>query len=887
MCRHTQIIRRWAVVVAISALVESSEAPEYARLVTSESDILFDDKFDDPSSERRRFHRTRVALKWLGIVVGLGLAVLAMFLFWSTRRPLPATSGEVVIAGLDGEIQIVRDEFGIPHIYATSPHDLFFAQGYVHAQDRFWQMDTWRHIGVGELSAMFGSGQVETDAFLRTMGWEALAADQYQEATAPGREALDGYAAGVNAYITDRSPAELGFEYTVLELGNHNYTPEPWTVVDSIVWGKVMAWDLRGNMDNEIARALLLDDFTAAEVSLLYPAYPEDHPVIVGNAEPRVSGPMLNPPPVNALQTIRNTLDNIARADTVTGGGGVGIGSNSWVIGPQRSATGAPILANDPHLGIRMPSIWHQVSLHCAPKTADCSLDVTGFSFAGMPGVIIGHNDKIAWGFTNLGPDVMDLYIERVNPDNPFQYEVNGSWVDMEVRTETIEVAGSEPEEVTVRVTRHGPIISDDYGILEDFTDESGVPLPEEYAVALRWTALDESPAIVDAALGLNLAQNFDQFRDALRLFEVPAQNIIYADVDGNIGYQAPGKIPIRKNWDGRLPVPGWTDEYEWDGYIPFAELPSVLNPPEGYIATANNPVVDDSYPYPITRDWNYGDRAFRIVEMIEADSTIDMDDVSVMQFDNYNRHAARLVPWLLDVSLDGEDEAVVRAQELLEEWDLFNDSDSAGAAVFEAVWSNLLRLTFHDDLLEDLWPAGGSRWSLAIEGMLAFPDLRFWDDRTTAEVESRDTILKAAFVAAVDEVEGLLGDSPDDWEWGALHGAVFRNETLGESGVGVIEGRFNRGPYPVGGGTDLVNAVGYYADKGYEVTWVPSMRMIVDLGDLGNSVAIHTTGQSGHAYSSHYQDMVELWASGAYLPMLWEREAVEAGSDGTLVLFP
>lgn len=855
--------------------------------MTTESTVQFDDGFDESFKKRPKFHRTRFILRWLATAVGVGLVVLAAFLAWSTRRPFPDVSGEVVIQGLDGQVEIIRDNNGIPHIYASSTRDLFVAQGYVHAQDRFWQMDTWRHIGTGRISEMFGEDQVETDAFLRTMGWEALAKQQYLEATALGQDALDGYAAGVNAYLMDRSPAELGFEYSVLELVSHDYTPEPWTVVDSIVWGKVMAWDLRGNMDNEIARALLLDDFTTEEVTLLYPPYPEDHPVIVGDSAPRVSGNGLNPPPVNALQTITNTLDNITLVDGLTGGGGVGIGSNSWVISPARSGTGDAILANDPHLGIRMPSIWYQVSLHCLPKTDECPFDVTGFSFAGMPGVIIGHNDQIAWGFTNLGPDVMDLYVERINPDNRFQYEVAGQWVDMDVRIETINVAGGDPVDVTVRKTRHGPIISDDYGILDDFTDEAGIPLPDNYAIALRWTALDEGPAIVDAALQLNLAKDFAAFRDALRLFEVPAQNIVYADVDGNIGYQAPGKIPIRANWDGRLPVPGWTDEYEWSGYIPFDELPSVLNPPEGYIATANNPVIDDSYPYLITADWNYGDRAYRIVEMIEADQAIDMDDIAAMQFDNYNRNAERMVPWLLDVDLAGEDDQFLQAQELLADWDLANDVDSAGAAIFEATWSNLLRLTFHDDLVEDLWPVGGARWSLAVEGMLQFPNLRFWDDAATAGVEVRDDILKAALLAGVAEVGEILGGSPRDWEWGALHGAEFRNETLGDSGVGLIEGRFNRGPYPVGGGTDIVNAVGYYADEGYDVTWVPSMRMIVDLGDLDNSVAVHTTGQSGHAYSSHYQDMIELWANGEYLPMVWSRESIQLGYEGTLILRP
>lgn len=852
------------------------------------STVDFADDFDDPSGNDKRWRRrTLFVLRWMATALGAGLVLLVVFLLWSTRRPFPVIDGEVAIQGLDGTVEIVRDQDGVPHIYASTIHDIFVAQGYVHAQDRFWQMDTWRHIGAGRISEMFGEDQIETDAFLRTMGWAALAEQQHAESSPLGSEALAGYTTGVNAYLAERSPAELGFEYTVLELVNHDYTPEPWTAIDSILWGKVMAWDLRGNMDSEIARALLLDDFTPEEVALFYPSYPEEHPVIVGDSAPRVPGPGLEPPPVNPLQTIGQTLTNITMVDGLTGGGGIGIGSNSWVISPGRSATGTAILANDPHLGIRMPSIWYQVSLHCMPKTSECPLDVTGFSFAGMPGVIIGHNDRIAWGFTNLGPDVMDLYVERLNPANPLQYEVNGEWVDMEVRTENIRVGGGDPVEVTVRETRHGPIISDDYGILEDFTDNSGIPLPEQYAIALRWTALEESPALVDATLSLDLAHDFESFRDALRLFDVPSQNIVYADVEGNIGYQAPGKIPVRENWDGRLMVPGWTDEYEWSGYIPFDELPSLYNPAEGYIVTANNPVIDGSYPHLITTDWNYGDRAYRIVEMIEADADISLDDVAAMQFDTHNRHADRLVPWLTDLNLAGEDGVFVRAREVLAEWDRNNDADSAGAAIFEAAWRHLLMKTFHDDLEEDLWPAGGSRWSLAVVEMLNSPDLSVWDDKETALVEGRDDILKAAFLAGVAEVEELLGGVPDDWEWGQLHGAVFRNETLGDSGIGLVASRFNRGPYPVGGGTDIVNAVGWYADEGYEVTWVPSMRMIVDLGDLENSRAIHTTGQSGHAYSSHYQDMVEAWAAGTYLPLRWDRETVELGSEGTVILKP
>lgn len=821
----------------------------------------------------------------MATALGVFLVLAVVFVLWSTRRPFPQVSGNIEIAGLDGDVEIFRDENGIPHIYASSVHDLFLAQGYVHAQDRFWQMDTWRHIGAGRLSEMFGEDQVETDAFLRTMGWTDLAADQFEATSDAGKEALAGYVAGVNNYISARSPAELGFEYTVLELVNRNYTPEPWTAIDSIVWAKVMAWDLRGNMMDEINRSFLLDDFTPGEVELFYPPYPEEHPVIVGNAAPRVDGTTLDPPPVGVLGSINRAATNAGLVEGLGIGSGFGVGSNSWVIGPGLSATGAPILANDPHLGIRMPSIWYQVSLHCKPLTDACPYDVAGFSFAGMPGVIIGHNHRIAWGLTNLGPDVTDLYIERINPENPLQYEVNGRWVDMDVRTETITVSGGDAVEVTVRNTRHGPIISDDLEILEDFTDNAGIPLPEEYAIALRWTALDENSSLIDAVLAIDKATDFESFRDALRLFDVPSQNMVYADVEGNIGYQSPGLIPVRKNGDGRVPVPGWTDDFEWTEYIPFDDLPSVYNPVGGYIATANNPVVDGSYPHLLTTDWNYGDRAARIVEMIEGDSSIDIEDIAAMQFDNRNRHADRLLPWFTSVDVVGEDGTVVRAKEILTTWDRNNDAGSAGAAIFEAVWRNLLMLTFHDELEEDLWPRGGSRWSLAVAAMMDTPTLSVWDDVTTAEVERRDDMLAAAFRAGIAELEDRLGGDPDEWEWGELHGAEFRNETLGESGVGFIESRFNRGPFPAAGGSDIVNANGWYAEEGYEVTWVPSLRMIVDLGDLNNSLAIHTTGQSGHAYNSHYQDMAEPWATGEYFPMEWDRAAVELGAEGKLVL--
>ncbi len=827
--------------------------------------------------------------KWwkitLGVIAGLALLTavgVGLFMRFSVHRAFPDVEGEVAIAGLQAPVQVVRDDMGVAHIYADNTHDLFMAQGYVHAQERFWQMDFWRHIGSGRLSEMFGDSQVETDMFLRTMGWHDVAAAQFAAAAPDDRAAMEAYADGVNAYLASRSPSELSFEYTVLELLNHSYDPEPWTPIDTLTWGIAMAWDLRGNMDNEIERAMLLGTLPAEQVAQLFPPYPGDiNPYIVpanelvGNSTPTAS--MHSIPGVQvALESVRDKLDLVAAMGA--NDPGAGIGSNSWAISGDRTNTGMPILANDPHLAIQMPSIWYQNSLHCTTVTEACPYDVAGFSFAGVPGVIIGHNANIAWGVTNLGPDVQDLYIEKINPDNPNQYEVNGQWVDMNVHEETIAVAGSDPVTIEVRSTRHGPIISDTYGSLEDFSS-SGIDTPDPYAIALRWTALDTNPGIVTAFLHLDSSANWNDFRDALRTFTVPAQNFLYADVEGNIGYQSPGAIPIRANGDGTLPVPGWTDEYEWTGFIPFDELPRSFNPESGYIVTANNAVVDDSFPYWITYDWNYGYRARRIVDLVGSNAPIGLDEIASIQFDSYSLNAEKVVPYL--TSLNSPFDAVFA------KWDLGNQADSSGAAAFNAVWSRILEFTFWDDLPEDYRPNGAGRWFFVVDRMLEKPNDPFWDDTATPEIEDRDAILQRSLDTAYEDLKGWFGDDPADWRWGAMHVSTFRNQTLGESGIGIIEDRFNRGPFETTGGGDLVNATGWTAYEGFETTWLPSMRMIVDMSDLSRSRTTHTTGQSGHTDHPHYDDMIPLWLNGKYSPMNWTDSQVDNAAETVQTLIP
>ncbi|GMQ92848.1 MAG: penicillin acylase family protein [Acidimicrobiia bacterium] len=828
---------------------------------------------------------------FLGLLVAFVVLAIA-FAQVSVHRAFPQVDGTIQIEGLSGSVTVIRDSLGIPHIYADSAEDLMMAQGYVHAQDRFYQMDFWRHISYGTLSEMFGEDSIETDAFLRTMGWGRQAEAQFASETPELKSLLESYAAGVNAYLATQSPADLSFEYSILELTNRNYTPEPWTPAQSLAWGKVMSWDLSGNHGAEIGRALALGVMSSERVDQLYPEYPGDrNPYIVDSGSTSASGVGATVLTSEALQTpLRSAAYAIDALSRIAGGDlESGIGSNSWAIAGKFTDTGSPLLMNDPHLSAQMPSIWYQVGLHCNSVSDDCPYDVAGFSFAGVPGVIIGHNADIAWGFTNVGPDVQDLYIEKINPENPNQYEYRGEWLDMDVRTETLTVAGGDDVQIEVRSTIHGPILSGIYEPLDDFAD-TGLAKPEQFEVAMRWTALDEVPSIAGPILGINTASNFEEFREAALLFAVPSQNLLYADTKGNIGYQMPGNIPIRSKGDGTLPVPGWSGEYEWTGFIPYGELPYVFNPPSGYIVTANNAVIDGSYPYLITKDWSYGYRARRIVDLVTSNFGIGTEGNATIQFDSYDLNAQRIIPFLeaamkaSEINLeDVESEAL---NELLD-WDLQNFAESTGAAVWNTTWRNLLDLTFNDELPEDIAPSGGSRWFEVMYSLVDNPEDEFWDDVNTSDVETRDDMIVAAFFAGVSEARDRMGSDVGGWTWGELHRMIFVNQTLGKSGIGIIEDRFNRGPFPASGATSVVNAVGWDATEGYDVNWLPSMRMLVDLGDLTQSRAIHTTGQSGHIDNKHYIDMAPLWLKGETVPMLWAKDDIEADAEATLVLVP
>ncbi|PWC08426.1 penicillin acylase family protein [Mycetocola zhujimingii] len=817
------------------------------------------------------------------VLVAGGLVVLTV------QRSFPQLDGELSVEGLDANVTVYRDDAGIPVIEAESATDLFAAQGFVHAQDRFWEMDFRRHVTSGRLAELFGEAQVETDTFVRTLGWRAVAEQEVELLDPLTLSWYQAYADGVNAYLAEREGASLSLEYAVLGLQNPGYEPEKWTPADSVAWLKAMAWDLRSNLEDEIDRAILATSVSPEQLSTLYPTYPyETNPTVLSAmatpfGEAAEDAPAEQQASVDSLLALRDVVEGMP---ALLGRAGSDIGSNSWVVAGSLTESGKPLLANDPHLGPSLPSVWYQMGLRCSVVSAECPFDVAGFSFSGMPGIIIGHNARVAWGFTNLGPDTADLYIEKVAEAN---YELDGVLRPLTVREEVVKVAGGEDVPITIRSTERGPLVTgvtgDFSSIAADYPASSGLP-EGSYELSLQWTALTpgQTPRAIFA---VNQATDWASFREGARLFEVPSQNLVYADVDGNIGYQAPGLIPVRSAGDGTVPQPGWTSASGWKSYIPFEALPSQYNPESGYIVTANNAVVNSTYPYLITRDWDAGYRADRITDRIRTDvdagTKFTAATMSEIQADNHNAIGEAFAPYLADLTPSGN---AKKGATLLADWDFADDADSAESAYFNIFWRTLLNDSFSPKLPEAIPASGGGQWFQIVSGLLDDPASSWWvsaDDNVTG----RDEAITHALGAAWTEAEDLMGDNPEDWTWGELHTLTIRNASFGESGIAPIEWLFNRGPYELAGGSSVVNAVGWYAPDGYTVDWVPSMRQVVDLADFDGSTWINLGGASGHAFAPTYVDQTVLWQENKTRTWAYSPDAVDSAATDVLTLTP
>jgi len=796
-------------------------------------------------------------MRWIAGIIA-GIVVLAAVglsggYFW-LRGSLPQIAGETTVAGLSAPVEITRDANGIPHIYGKTEADGWFGLGYAHAQDRLWQMEFNRRIGAGRLSEILGEKGLKTDKFLRTLSVYHYAKQNYANEKPETRAIYQAYAAGVNAFISDPK-GPLPPEFHVLGV-----KPAPWTPADSLVWSKMMAWDLGANWANEILRLRLLKegDLSQQQISELFPPYPGDAPVTLPDLASFYDGIDL------PLKQFADASQELVPEP--------GNGSNNWVVSGERTASGKPLLANDPHLGLAAPPVWYFAHI----STPEVS--VIGATLPGIPGVVLGRNKRIAWGFTNTGPDVQDMFIEKLvggqylTPDGP---------ADFETREEIIKVKDGEDVTLNVRISRHGPIISD---VLEPAAKVVG----DGHVMAFAWTALRDDNTTATAILESNKAQNWAEFVESMRSFDVPQQNMVYADIDGNIGYYAPGRIPVRhpdNEIRGFMPVPGWDAKYDWQGYIPFDELPHTYNPSQNYVATANHKVVDKNYPHFITGEWSAPFRARRIESLLTGRDKHSIGSFRQIQGDIKSLYATDLLPRLLSAKPEGDD--AVRAHKLLSSWDGTMDRLHPEPLIYNS-WMRELGALIYADELGDMFKTYQDSRSIFMSNVLLGGQEHWCDNVGTPAKESCDDMISAALVKALADARERTGNNDmTTWRWGEMHYAHSDHNPF--THVGGLSDLFDISIPNSGDGFTVNVARHKIADDTHPWRQFhgPSLRAIYDLSNLDNSRWIHSTGESGNALSEFYGNFTEMWRNVEDLPMTMDKAAIMAGAAGTLTLQP
>ena len=777
---------------------------------------------------------------------------LKVVLTGMSRGSLPRTDGTITLPGLEAEVEVIRDKWGVPHIYASSTHDLFFAQGFVHAQDRLSQMEVNRRLARGRLAELFGAVALETDRATRTFGFDRLGRTDYDQAGPLVRGVIDAYTAGVNAFLT-QPKLRLPVEYKLV-----GHRPEPWAAADTMAFTRLMMWQLSHAWYGEIVRAQVIEAVGAERAAELEVHYPPGNPVSLPKG----------------IEFHRQ-----AATGGLPGAGGRmlrrGLGSNSWVVSGRLTDTGKPYLCNDMHLAAMLPGLWYEVHL------VGGDFNVFGVSLPGVPAILVGHNDRIAWGMTLAFTDCEDLFVEKFDPADPHRYEFRGEWREAEVIKEPIRVKGqAEPVVEEVVVTHHGPVIGHVVGC-------------PERKMAVQSMALRPCPAF-EGWLSLDRARNWDDFVAAMRLVETPQLNVTYADVDGNIGFWVTGKVPIRAEGSkgrGMVPATGWTGDEEWVGEVPFQEMPHAFNPEQGYLVTCNHKITPDDYPYFLGTVWMNGYRARRLVDLIEpAGGKLGRDDFESMQMDLMCLPGLEFVKRL--EGLEGDADAAL-ALKLLRSWDGRLTTDSVGGTVYEVARYTLVR-----SLLE---PGLGPELARRVMGQGFHPllqaasevyghdtvaMLRMLDDTGSwwvAQAGGRRAVLEKSLGEAVRWLRGRLGSDPRGWQWGRLHRITFPHAMAVQPPMDLV---FNVGPMPIGGDTDTVCQTAMLVETPYDSQgWAPTFREIVDLGDLGRSVTSVPPGQSGQLGSRHYSDLAGPWLRGEYHAMLWERGEVERQAEARLVL--
>jgi len=783
----------------------------------------------------------------------------------------------IVLPGLQKTVDVIFDKWGVPHVFGGSDGDLVRALGYLHARDRLWQMDLVRRAASGRLSEIFGESQYESDVFQRVIGLERFAKSAIGQLDSNTRALLQAYADGVNAFIKSQP------EYPTFEFRLIGYKMEPWKPEDIITLGRMTGWTLSSNWQDEILRYALIAERGNETGQALLPLHKDPGPYIIPPEEKKYGQGAFNFPQspvrfaskeakaylrlVELNEKVRRNIGAIAGSE---------FASNSWVVSPKKSASGGAMLCNDPHLELLLPSVWHEAHL------VGDNLNVTGVAFPGTPFIVLGHTPKSAWGATTTVADTQDLYVLTINKENEKEYLFNGKWETFTIVEEKIRVrkkGGVEEKIIKVRISRHGPVITDSIPGLP-----SNMP-----PLALRWTGYEKSNEI-RAIMGMAKSSSWTEFLDALKDLGVPVQNWVYANSNGDIGYIANGLLPIRAKSDGTLPVPGDDPAYEWQGFVPQDKLPQLTNPKSGFIATANNKVVPDSdYPYIVSRRYAAPYRAMRITEALGSKNKLNVQDMAALQMDNKTILGQRLVKYFIEAyekKGDKSNAKLAKAVDLLRKWDYFTPTDSVATLFFMESYRQAFRLTFEDEISETLFESFREErgaWNNFDNGIES--DFSFFDDRRTPGIETRDDILAKAMLAAVNNLSAEMGEEVGEWKWGQRHIILF-NHPFGQ--VEALRKLLSFGPYEIAGARDTVNNGFFNWFVNPYVVWEgPSLRHIVDFGKMEDSRFTITVGQSGHRLSSHYADQVNDWLSGKYHPTVLTREAAQKIAEGTINFRP
>ena len=820
---------------------------------------------------RKVFRNLGVALM---VTLAVMLLVIAATLLWYRSASQPQIDGRLQLvrqalpharADQGASIDIVRDVDGVPHIFAGSPDDAYFALGFAHAQDRLWQLEMHRRIAAGRMAEILGPNALDTDRFMRTLGVRRNAEAILPNLAPDVQQSLQAYADGINAYLDQRS-GPLPPEFVITGAP----APERWRPADSIAWETMMAWDLGANWTQELMRMRLAQKLSLAQINELLPPYPGD-PVLATRDY------------TGWYRSLAGTVAQLSSAASTAPPGLVeGMGSNNWVVSGASTVSGKPLLANDPHLGLTAPGLWYLAHLS-AP-----GLEVIGASLPGLPGIVLGHNDRVAWGFTNTASDVQDLYVEEVDATNPDRYRTPDGWADFGSRVEKIRVKGQPEVQLTVRSTRHGPVITGAAPIVA----RSGVDARRN-VIAFAWTALRPDDRSIQGAMRFNTARDWTQFLAAASDFNAPQQNVVYADTEGNIGFVAPGRVPLRhpdNDLHGLAPAPGWEARYDWQGFIPFDQLPRSYNPANGRIVTANHKITPPGYRPFLTSEWSLPYRAERINALLDAAGKHSVAGFAAIQYDHVSLAARDLLPRLRTTQAGSP--AATDALRLLATWDGAMDIDRPEPLIFSA-WMRefsrrLMLAPLGADLMRDYFDQRNAQ-PLLIAVLKNAPGRSHWctvpPDGALAGAADCATLLSITLETTLSALGKQYGGVPGSWRWGKAHLAVMEHRPFGK--VPGLSPLFDIAE-PVSGDGYTVNA-SRYGFRDTQAPFVsrhgPGLRAVYDLANLDNSRFIASTGQSGNRLSPLYANYAQRWSAGQSIPMLTRRADIEKNRLGSLTL--